>query len=144
MSKNNSSKISLVFVFWALSISAAVIFILFLVFLSLKQEKESKPKENKTEDKQNEIAKKQQEQYNNLLNKLDKEIDKITSNDENKTTKKETFRDIYNSDNLVKTTSFHEDGKTPREIIERDPETDTTRKITYYNLDGTIKETYYF
>nr|WP_012477879.1 DUF2963 domain-containing protein [Candidatus Phytoplasma australiense]ABA02282.1 unknown [Candidatus Phytoplasma australiense] len=156
MSKNNPSKISLVFVFWALAISAAVIFILFLLFLSLKDQKQSTPKVSENPPNiPSDFDKKQQETYNKLLNKLDKEIDKITSNDNKSTDNKSTDNEStkkdpkYRSDGtlekineydpqtgrLIKCILYNDNGKSIISINEYDPTTEKTIKITEYDKD---------
>ncbi|GAK74153.1 MULTISPECIES: DUF2963 domain-containing protein [16SrI (Aster yellows group)] len=135
-----------IFIVWGLFISVSVIglLILLLLFLQPKQSQQSfnQPVEAKPIQS---FSQQEQETYNAILNKIDKEVDKLTlkyphkiyyQDDGKKITNIHEFN--QNTGIMNKSTHFYEDGKTIKEINEYNDS--KLLKSTYYNPDGTIKK----
>ncbi|WP_238568822.1 DUF2963 domain-containing protein, partial [Chrysanthemum yellows phytoplasma] len=95
----------------------------------------------------------EQETYNNIINKIEKEVDKLTKQQEQTPSLKYPHKTYYQNDGktisniqehnqntgiMQKSIHFYDDGKTIRKINEYNP--DKLIKETYYNQDGTVKE----
>jgi hypothetical protein len=123
----NKSK-NKIFIIWGLFIMGVIMVLLTLLFLSINNSQTKLDIQN--HDINNE---KEQQTYNNILNKIDNEVDKLTNNNqEEDATKPKPI--IY----------YKDDGKTIHHIEEFNPSNGKKIKTTYYNDDGiTIKLIYY-
>ncbi|WP_339332506.1 flagellar protein FlaG, partial [Paulownia witches'-broom phytoplasma] len=140
-----------------------------ILLLALQPEQASKSTPKQIQIPQQPNSQQEQETYNDILNKINKEVDKLTNEEElvyhpgSKTinyvkvydakTKKIIQRTFYNSDGktiktieeytpegkLTKITNYIKDGKTIFSINEYNSE-ENIIKQTFYNPDGTVKE----
>ncbi|GLH61012.1 DUF2963 domain-containing protein [Paulownia witches'-broom phytoplasma] len=148
MKNNNQPKSKnkkIIFIIWGLFISVSVIGLLIILLLALQPEQASKSTPKQIQIPQQPNSQQEEETYNDILNKINKEVDKLTNEEEivyhpgSKTinyikvydskTKKEIKRIYYKLDG----------GKTLKLICEITLEGDIT-KATYYQEDEkTIK-----
>ncbi|WP_024563532.1 DUF2963 domain-containing protein [Candidatus Phytoplasma tritici] len=152
MQTNNQKKLkNKIFIIWGLFISGVifVITILFLLILkpTISNLKKQEPLSNvKTKTQQ------EQENYNRIINKIEKEVDELTQQPEQtsslkyppKTTyygdgKKIKCIDEYNQESgkLIKAIEYYENGNI---LLVEEYQKGFLSKATYFNLDGTIKE----
>nr|WP_015083757.1 DUF2963 domain-containing protein [Candidatus Phytoplasma tritici]AFW98260.1 cop number control protein [Candidatus Phytoplasma tritici] len=161
MQTNNQKKSkNKIFIIWGLFISGVILVILIILLLAMK------PKSiitNKT------IPQQEQETYNRLMNKIEKEIDDLTkTKQEQKSTLKYPNKIITLPNGFLEITEYNQDtgkkikytelkinqnGNEKLKVIffdenekdlmidEYDPQTGKFIKRTHFNPDGTIKET---
>lgn len=135
--KSNKKKIILIFLGFLFLIAVIVLLSILLLFLQsksfVKQEPVSKVETNNQQE---------QETYNAILNKIDKEVDKLTLLYPPKTIYQKDgitpkSYEIYDSKGkLLKDTYYKSDGKTIDHIAEHDKNTNIMIKSTYYKSDG--------
>jgi uncharacterized membrane protein YhiD involved in acid resistance len=153
----NKSK-NKIFIIWGLFIIGVIMVLLTLLFLSINNSQTKLDIQN--HDINNE---KEQQTYNNILNKIDNEVDKLTNNNQEKdklvnmVQEKDEFGNIikkfYNDDGKtikyidifdsqtekkIMKKHFFDDGQTVEFIIEFNQEGEPI-KSTRYQRDGTIR-----
>ncbi|MGL9687329.1 MAG: DUF2963 domain-containing protein [Candidatus Phytoplasma sp. TWB_XP] len=160
----------IIFIIWGFVISFVMIVLLTLLLLSLQPKSSPQSFNQPVEAKPiQSSAQQEQETYNNILNKIEKEVNELTNIKEivycpdgktikhikilDSETKKEIKRIFYHDDGkriyfineynpegkLIKETDYDVDGKIIEHIIEFTPEKKPIKE-TYYNPDGTVKE----
>nr|WP_015083747.1 DUF2963 domain-containing protein [Candidatus Phytoplasma tritici]AFW98264.1 cop number control protein [Candidatus Phytoplasma tritici] len=142
MQTNNQTKPkNKIFIIWGLFITGVILIFLIFLLLALKPQT-NVDTQNKQTLQPNVDAKKEQETYNRLMNKIEKEINDLTN-------KKETFYqpdgttiskiEIKNAgDKLIKRIVYFDDGQNIKWIKEYDPQTNLQIKNTVHNKQGKI------
>lgn len=155
MKTNNQKKLkNKIFIIWGLFISGVILVLLIFLLLAMNKPQPKTDNQNQPTLTSKTNPQQEQETYNRLMNKVEKEIDKLTNQQEQNPSLKYPPKTYYQNDGITisniqehnqntgimqKSIHFYDDGKTIRKINEYNP--DKLIKETYYNQDGTIKET---
>ncbi len=154
-----------IFIIWGLFISGVILVILIILLLAMKPQLKTDTQNQPTlTSKTN--SQQEQETYNRLMNKIEKEIDSLTQQQQtpllkypkktthypngsileiaefNQDTGKKIKETEYDKDTgkIIKVVDFDENGKWS--IVHRyHKDTGKLTRETFYNPDGTIKET---
>nr|WP_015083762.1 DUF2963 domain-containing protein [Candidatus Phytoplasma tritici]AFW98270.1 cop number control protein [Candidatus Phytoplasma tritici] len=146
MKTNNQTKPkNKIFIIWGLFITGAIL--IFLIFLLLAINKSQSNVDNQNQPNLNSKTNSQQEQetYNKLMNKIEKEINDLTSKSKVVSYHSDgitpSAQEIYDqTGNKIKYIMLDSDGKSIQCIKEYNPQTGNKIKETYYNHDGTVKK----
>jgi ribosomal protein S16 len=136
MSKNNSKKLNIIFIIWGLSISLSVICLSIILLLSVKHQ--SIPS-SIIEPQIVIIPQQETESYNRIINKIEQEFNKLTSNPKQETESYNIMiQNEKESNKLISNQKiyYQKDGKTIEYIHEFDPSTGKIIKEIYYQEDG--------
>nr|WP_015060839.1 DUF2963 domain-containing protein [Periwinkle little leaf phytoplasma]AFA53692.1 copy number control protein [Periwinkle little leaf phytoplasma] len=144
MKTNNQTKSkNKIFIIWGLFITGFILVFLIILLLSLKPKQSQQSFNQPLEVKPIQSSQQQeQETYNAILKKIDKEVDKLTLQYPPKTIYQKDgitpkSYEIYDSKGkLLKDTYYKSDGKTIYYIAEHDKNTNIMIKATYYKSDG--------
>ncbi|WP_342386794.1 DUF2963 domain-containing protein [Candidatus Phytoplasma asteris] len=143
MQTNNQKKLkNKIFIIWGLFISGVILVFLIILLLAMNKPQTKTDNQNKPTLTSKANLQQEQETYNAIISKIEKEIDKLTQQYPPKTTYQKdgiTPRsyEIYDSKGkLIKDTYYKIDGKTIKYIAEHDKDTNIMTKSTYYLDDG--------
>ncbi|PWV43537.1 MAG: hypothetical protein DF280_03665 ['Brassica napus' phytoplasma] len=129
MKTNNQPKLkNKIFIIWGLFITGVILVFLIILLLAMNKPQPKTDNQNQPTLTSKTNPQQEQETYNAILRKIEKEINELTNIKEQNPSLKYPPKTIWNPDGTI------------NQITELNQDTGDYLKTTYYNQDGTVKE----